>query len=138
MQTVPLIVASAVAMIFISLTRGYALLRVEGKLDFSTQAAVWDRLLNLPTTFFRNYSAGDLAYRSLAISQIRAILTGCAHRDSFGPFFPVQRFPALLLQPRFGLVAIALAGAALAVRSLRVAAVGLQRQVAETAARSRA
>ncbi len=32
-------------------------------MDYSIQAAMWDRLLDLPSTFFRGYSAGDLADR---------------------------------------------------------------------------
>jgi NHLM bacteriocin system ABC transporter ATP-binding protein len=136
-QTVLLILASAIAMILISLTRGYALLRVEGKLDFSTQAAVWDRLLNLPTTFFRNYSAGDLAYRSLAISQIRDILTGTVLTATLSGIFSVSSiFQLFYYSPALSLVAVALAGVALLVT---VAAgflqLRLQRQVAENAGR---
>jgi ATP-binding cassette subfamily C protein len=116
LQTVALIVASAVAMTFISLTRGYALLRVEGKLDFSTQAAVWDRLLNLPTSFFRNYSAGDLTNRSMAISQIRAILSGPVVTAIVSGVFSVSSvFLLFYYSPQLALVAVALAGAALAV-----------------------
>jgi len=115
-QTVLLILASAVAMILIALTRGYALLRVEGKLDFSTQAAVWDRLLNLPTTFFRNYSAGDLASRSLAISNIRDILTGTILTAILSGIFSVSSlFLLFYYSPRLSLIAMGLAGAALVV-----------------------
>ena len=42
----------------------------------SLQAAVWDRLLSLPVPFFRDFTAGDLALRSLGISQMRQVLTG--------------------------------------------------------------
>jgi len=35
------------------------------------QAGVWDRLLALPSTFFREYAAGDLADRALGVDQIR-------------------------------------------------------------------
>lgn len=58
------------------LTRGFAVLRLQGKMDAVLQAAVWDRLLSLPVSFFRDYSSGDLAQRSMGISQIREILTG--------------------------------------------------------------
>ena len=59
-----------------ALSRGFAMLRLEGKMDAALQAAVWDRLLSLPLQFFRDYSAGDLAMRSLGIAQIRQALTG--------------------------------------------------------------
>ncbi len=68
-------IASLVAALF-SLTSSYAVLRVQGRMDAAIQAAVWDRLLSLPVPFFRDYTSGDLAIRSLAISEIREALTG--------------------------------------------------------------
>ena len=40
------------------------------------QAAVWDRLLALPVSFFRQFSAGDLSDRANGIDGIRTFLTG--------------------------------------------------------------
>jgi ATP-binding cassette subfamily C protein len=115
-QTVVLIVAAAVASIFISQTRGYALLRVEGKADFSIQAAVWDRLLNLPTTFFRDYSAGDLTHRSLAVSQIRSILSGTVVTSIVSGLFSISSVGLLFYySPGLSLTAIGLVLIALAV-----------------------
>ncbi|HTU45284.1 MAG TPA: NHLP bacteriocin export ABC transporter permease/ATPase subunit [Bryobacteraceae bacterium] len=57
-------------------TRNIAMLRLEGKLNASLQSAAWDRLLQLSVPFFRNYSSGDLAVRSLAFNEIAQILTG--------------------------------------------------------------
>ncbi len=59
-----------------TMVRGIAVLRVEGKMDYSVQAGLWDRLLNLPLTFFRDYSAGDLADRAGGIDVIRSTLSG--------------------------------------------------------------
>ncbi len=58
------------------IVRAVAMLRVEGKMDASVQAAVWDRLLNLPVPFFRNYSTGDLTQRAMGINIIRQALSG--------------------------------------------------------------
>ncbi|MEH2179220.1 NHLP bacteriocin export ABC transporter permease/ATPase subunit [Nostoc sp.] len=58
------------------LAQGFALLRVETISDVSTQAAVWDRLLNLPVSFFRQYTTGDLQSRVTSISTIRRQLSG--------------------------------------------------------------
>ncbi len=66
----------ALANALFQLVRGYAVLRVESKMDAAVQSAVWDRLLNLPTTFFRKYAAGDLAVRASGISEIRRLLSG--------------------------------------------------------------
>ncbi len=53
------------------LTQGIALMRLEAFADASTQAAVWDRLLKLKASFFRQYAIGDLSARVSAVSQIR-------------------------------------------------------------------
>ena len=55
--------------------RSYSLLRMEGKLDIGLESALWDRLLNLPVEFFRDYSAGDLANRAFGITKIRKTLS---------------------------------------------------------------
>lgn len=53
-----------------------AMLRIEGAMNQRVQAAVWDRLLKLPVSFFRGYSVGDLANRAMSIDQIRQIFSG--------------------------------------------------------------
>jgi NHLM bacteriocin system ABC transporter ATP-binding protein len=72
------LVISAVASVMFMLTRGLATLRLQSRMEAAIQAAVWDRLLSLPVPFFRRYTSGDLARRSLGISQIRETLTGSA------------------------------------------------------------
>lgn len=69
---------AAVGAFLFDITKSIALLRVESKMDQKLQAGVWDRLLNLPTTFFRQFTAGDLAMRSLSIGRIRKLLSGVA------------------------------------------------------------
>src|SRR5580698_3077035 len=134
LQAIIFIVASAVAMTLISLTRSYALIRVEGKLDFATQAAVWDRLLNLPTSFFRKYSAGDLVNRGMAISQIRSILSESVLTAIIAGLFSVTSiFLLFYYSPALSLVAVALAGAALAVTVVAgFMQLGLLREVADS------
>jgi len=72
------LVISALATALFTLTRSLATLRLQSRMEASIQAAVWDRLLALPVPFFRSFTSGDLARRSLAISQIRAVLTESA------------------------------------------------------------
>ncbi len=67
---------AALATGLFQLTQGLALLRLETASDASTQAAVWDRLLNLPVSFFRQYTTGDLQSRVSSISTIRRQLGG--------------------------------------------------------------
>ncbi len=72
------LLAAAISTWLLGLVQGFALLRVEGRMDAGLQAALWDRLMSLPATFFRRYNAGDLAVRSLAISSMRQVLAGAA------------------------------------------------------------
>lgn len=70
------LVLAALATSLFRLTQGFSLLRVETTSDASTQAAVWDRLLNLPVSFFRQYTTGDLQSRVSSVSTIRRRLGG--------------------------------------------------------------
>lgn len=69
------LLAVAVAVGMLQIARGIAVLRLQSKMDNSIQAAVWDRLLSLPVSFFRDYAAGDLGARAMGITAIRQILS---------------------------------------------------------------
>lgn len=83
---------AAVASALFELTRNFAVLRLEGRMDAAVQAAVWDRLLGLPVPFFRDYTSGDLAMRSLAISEIREQLTGSTLDSILSGIFSIFSF----------------------------------------------
>jgi NHLM bacteriocin system ABC transporter ATP-binding protein len=70
------LITAMISSTLFGLTRSIVQLRIEGKMDGAVQAAVWDRVLKLPVTFFRQYSAGDLSTRISAINTIRAALSG--------------------------------------------------------------
>ena len=44
-------------------------------MNASLQAALWDRMLRLPISFFRRYSVGDLADRVSGIDEIQQTIT---------------------------------------------------------------
>jgi ATP-binding cassette subfamily C protein len=73
--TIALFVGALVSAAF-KITQSIAVVRIQGKMDYSLQAAVWDRLLNLPSTFFRDYSSGDLAERAAGVNDIRDMISG--------------------------------------------------------------
>jgi ATP-binding cassette subfamily C protein len=73
--TTGLFLAAAIAAAF-KITQSIAVLRIQGRMDYSIQAAMWDRLLDLPSTFFRSYSSGDLADRVGGIARIRDLVAG--------------------------------------------------------------
>ena len=70
------LMAVAIATTMFTMARSMAALRLESRADSGLEAAIWDRALNLPTTFFKQYSSGDLAARLGAINTIREAISG--------------------------------------------------------------
>ena len=66
-----------------------AAVRIEGRTGTRLQAAVMERLLSLPATFFRAYTAGDLAKRALAIQAIEKGITDSVISSVVGAAFAV-------------------------------------------------
>ena len=73
-----LLIISAVVSGLLNMYYNLASLRIEGRLDESVQAGIWDRLMSLPPKFYRGSSTGQLATAALAISNVREQLTGLA------------------------------------------------------------
>ena len=81
------LVVVAIAMASLQAMQGIAMLRLEGLLDWKLQAAIIDRLLRLPVSFFRQYTVGDLADRTLGIGAIRRVATGRTLRGLLAGIF---------------------------------------------------
>ncbi len=83
------------------------LLRIRHRLCWSLQASVWDRLLSVPLTFFKDYSIGDITDRSLSIIQLSNILNNTFLKTALTSIFI---FPPLLLMfyysPLFSIVTL--------------------------------
>lgn len=95
--------------VLFTLTESYALLRIETKMDHRLQTAVWDRLLNLPVSFFRNYTTGDLAERAMGINEIRHMLSSVVVTSVLGSIFSLLNFLLLFYYSlRLALVAACL------------------------------
>ena len=86
-----------------------AMLRIDGRLDLTLQAAILDRLLRLPVAFFRHYTVGDLADRTLGIGAMRQVLTGRTIRGLLAGLFCLFSFALMFyFDVRLALVASAL------------------------------
>ena len=59
----------------LSIVRTIAVMRITTKIDMATEAALWGRLLTLPTTFFRKYTSGELASRMGGIGVIKGLVS---------------------------------------------------------------
>ena len=59
----------------LSIVRTIAVMRITTKIDMATESALWGRLLNLPTTFFRKYTSGELASRMGGMGVIKGLVS---------------------------------------------------------------
>ncbi|MFC7782531.1 NHLP bacteriocin export ABC transporter permease/ATPase subunit [Legionella taurinensis] len=70
-----LLIAAFSAGLF-ELVRTITVLRLSSRLNLNLEVAIWDRLIRLPVTFFKQFTTGDLTQRAMAISHIRTLLAG--------------------------------------------------------------
>lgn len=89
-QMVVILLSCAVGTTLFEVTKGIALMRIEGRTDAALQSALIDRLISLPPPFFRRYTVGDLANRSLGINAIRQILSSVAVTAILGVIFSIS------------------------------------------------
>jgi NHLM bacteriocin system ABC transporter ATP-binding protein len=88
-QVTFLLIAVAIATALFGFVQSLSVLRIRGHLDASTESAVWDRLLRLPMSFFRDYTAGDLANRAMGINAISATLSMVSLHSVFSGVFSI-------------------------------------------------
>src|SRR5690606_8616792 len=91
-QITVIMIAIAVATAMLALARSIAFLRIDGRMGAAVQAATWDRLLSLPTRFFRDYTAGELATRAMGVDGIRQVVSGTVATTLLGGVFSVFNF----------------------------------------------
>jgi len=92
------------------LSQAIATLRVETGADMTLQAAVWDRLLTLRTSFYRQFASGDLNARVSSIAAIRRKLSGSALQGLFAGIFSLLNLGLLVYySPSLALIALAVA-----------------------------
>ncbi len=82
--------ASVIAASGFDLARQIAVMRLQTRMDMHIQPALIDRLLNLPSTFFRKFSSGDLTMRVLGVSQIKEILSSAVLTAVLGLLFGIS------------------------------------------------
>ncbi len=108
------LIAAAFGMALFALAQTIVSIRVAIMSDVSTQSAMWDRLLSLRMSFFKQYSSGDLLARVSAISEINQELNGQTLKSLLSSFMSLLNL-ALLYYYNSKLAMIALGlGAAVA------------------------
>lgn len=69
------------------IVRSIAVLRITTHLDMAAEAALWNRLLTLPTKFFRQFKSGELAVRMGSLNSLKGIVSGEFVGSIFNFFF---------------------------------------------------
>ena len=77
-MVVQVMVVSAFATAGASIARNVAIMRISYKARLNFEAALWLKLLSLPTKFFRQYQSGNLANRMQAVHIIGSALSSTA------------------------------------------------------------
>lgn len=70
-----LLFSAALGLLMLQVTRSLVVFRVKDKLEYMLQTALMTRLLHLPATFFKTWSAGDLSNRVLSLARFSGMLT---------------------------------------------------------------
>ena len=115
-QMTGLLLLLAVLAGFLNMLRGTATMRIEGRAAARVVAALWDRLLRLCPNFFRRFTAGELAARTMSFQVMRDQVSGMVS----GALLSV-----LFLLPTFALVFAYNAALGWASLALGVTALGL-------------
>jgi len=90
-----------------STVKAIATIRLSTRADLRLQAAVWDRVLRLPATFFREWRSADLAMRILGVESIRRMLSGSIVTAVLGGVFALVNAALLIwYSPKIAAVAI--------------------------------
>ncbi|CAO3438046.1 NHLP bacteriocin export ABC transporter permease/ATPase subunit [Azospirillum doebereinerae] len=105
------LVAAAIGGAAFDLVKTLAVLRLESRVDGVMQAAFMDRLLALPVGFFRRFTAGDLADRTLGLQTVREILAASTMAGLLGSVFGLVSLGLLVFYD--GRLALLAAGLAL-------------------------
>ena len=93
-----------------------ACVRLQSMADSQAQSAVLDRLLRLPSAFFRSMPAATLARRALGVSHIRRVLARGAVVTVLGSFLVASNLAVMAwFSPRLSIVAAGSTGLAAAI-----------------------
>ncbi|MBD2525521.1 NHLP bacteriocin export ABC transporter permease/ATPase subunit [Nostoc sp. FACHB-133] len=85
-------------------------LRVESATDSVLQPAIWDRLLRLSPRFFRQYTAGDLVNRVMAVREIHQKLSGATQKTLLSGVFALLNLVLMFIYSwQLALVGVGLA-----------------------------
>lgn len=102
---VALVLAAVVAFVF-TLVQSFAVAAVSQRATRNMQSALWDRLLSLPASFFRNFSSGDLTVRVLAVDSLQNLVSVQVVSSSLAAIFGLVNLVLMFIySPALGVAA---------------------------------
>lgn len=75
-----------------SMIKDIAMMRIQIKTTTNLQAAIVNRVINLPVRFFRNYSTGELTSRAMSITEIEQAVFGTLISSVMSVLFGIVYF----------------------------------------------
>ncbi len=109
LQVTFILVASVLSVSGFRLAQQVSAMRLQNRIDMLLQPALLDRLLKLPSSFFRSFSSGDLVSRVMGATQIREICSSSATGAFLGMIFGTMNLLLLFYYSwQLGLLAIVL------------------------------
>ena len=112
LQVMIALAAFGIVGVLFQVLQGTSMMRIEGRGAVRVSAATWDRLLMLSPSFFRRFTAGDLAVRMATYHMMRDQISGIVANALFSFVFLLPTLVMLFAYDiNLALVTIALAGA---------------------------
>lgn len=109
-----LLVGTAISKFLFSIVKEMMRGRVEQKMKVELQSAVFARILNLPVKFFKDYSAGELSERVIALSSVCTIFceillgSGMTALFSLGYLIQIVSIAPVMFLPSLVILAVQL------------------------------
>ncbi len=84
-----LLIGAAAGSALFGITRSMVLMRLRDKINISVQSAAMSRLFTLPVTFFKDFSAGEIANRAMSINYLCTMLSDTVLTSGLTALFSV-------------------------------------------------
>jgi len=81
----------------LQMMKGTAMMRLEARAAARISAALWDRMLVLPSRFFRRWTVGDLGNRAMGFHHLRNQVAGVVGGTLLSLIFLLPTFPLMFL-----------------------------------------
>lgn len=84
-----ILLGASVSLVLTTITRSLLSVRIKDRLEIVMQSALMQRAINLPITFVKQYSPGDISERVLCLSDFSASLTGAVVSNLVNAVFSI-------------------------------------------------